>query len=190
MTLETLNALDLTGAERELLRCCGAVRWARRMAGRRPFPDFPSLERDADTIWMGLDAADWLEAFAAHPKIGDGTAGRAAGDAGEAAGARTVDEAGRVNAEAKAGRTSEWSSREQAGMQAADPVLRQRLATVNREYEDRFGFIFIVCATGKSAAELLAIAEQRLTRSPEEELLTAAEEQRKITRIRLAKLVT
>jgi OHCU decarboxylase len=182
VTLETLNALDIAAAERELLRCCGSVRWAQQMAARRPFPDRPSLELEADTIWSGLDRGDWLEAFAAHPRIGDG--------AGQAGGAGGAGEAGRAGGAGAEDEPAEWSSREQAGMAAAGAAVRQRLAEVNREYERRFGFIFIVCATGKNAGELLAIAEERLRRPADEELFTAAGEQRKITRIRLARLLT
>jgi allantoicase len=168
MRLEELNALDLAGAERALLQCCGARRWAREMAGRRPFSDVGALEREADNIWRALDPADWLEAFAAHPRIGESaTPGGFARSAG----------------------TGGWAAREQAGMDRATDDLRQRLVTANRNYEDRFGFIYIVSATGKSADEMLAIAERRLEHSRDEELPVAAEEQRKITRIRLAKLL-
>ena len=182
MTLDEFNVLDAVVAERELLHCCGSRQWAREMADRRPFTDRRTLERDADDIWRALDPADWLEAFAAHPRIGDparltGAAG-GAGQAGDGAGL-----AGRTE------RAGAWAAREQAGMDDATEDLRQRLAAANRRYEDRFGFIYIVCATGKTAGEMLAIAEERVRHSRDEELHTAAEEQRKITRIRLEKLI-
>jgi OHCU decarboxylase len=164
MTLEELNALDPAVAEQELLRCCGARRWARAMAGSRPFRTLQAVQREADNIWLALDSVDWREAFAAHPRIGDS----AAGQGGEA---------------------STWSAREQAGMDTATDDVRLRLEAANRNYEQRFGFILIVCASGLSASEMLANAERRLKHSSGEELFIAAEEQRKITQIRLAKLI-
>jgi OHCU decarboxylase len=172
MTLDEFNALDAASAERALLHCCGSGRWGREMAGRRPFTDRRTLERDADSIWRALDPADWLEAFAAHPRIGDTPP--LAGGAGQAG---------------EAGRAGAWAAREQAGMDEATEDTRQRLAAANRRYEDRFGFIYIVCATGRTADEMLAAAEGRLRHTNDEELHTAAEEQRKITRIRLEKLI-
>ncbi len=112
-----------------------------------------------DAIWRSLAPADWLEAFAAHPKIGE----RA--------------------------RSSSWSDREQSGMRSAAEDVRGRLASGNAEYESRFGYIFIVCATGKTAEEMVAALEARLANDPAAELGIAAEEQRKITGIRLAKLM-
>jgi OHCU decarboxylase len=177
MTLEELNTLDAPVAERALLRCCGARRWASEMAARRPFRDIPAVERDAADIWRSLDEAGWLEAFAAHPRIGDSPA------ADGKVGAGGADRAGAPAA------TGDWSAREQAGMDTASDALRQRLAAANREYEHRFGFIYIVCATGKTADEMLAIAERRLQSSREVELVTAVDEQWKITRIRLGQLI-
>jgi OHCU decarboxylase len=169
MTLEELNAIDREFAEQALLRCCASRRWAREMAARRPFRDAVRLVEEADEVWRGLDVADRLEAFAAHPRIGElarrGGTGRS--DVGE----------------------EDWSAREQAGMAGAAADVRARLAAANRDYESRFGFTYLVCATGKSAAEMLAIAERRLTHSRDEELGVAAEEQRQITRVRLAALL-
>ena len=173
MTLEQLNALDREAAEQVFLRCCGSTRWAREMASRRPFRDAGVMAREAEGLSRDLEAADWLEAFAAHPRIGEspgvGGAGRAA-RAGES--------------------ESDWPAREQAGMDAATDAVRQRLAAANREYEARFGFLYIVCATGKTPSQMLDIAERRLTHSPDEELRTAAGEQLQITRLRLAKLIS
>jgi OHCU decarboxylase len=180
MTLEELNTLDSASAEQELLQCCAARGWAREMASRRPFRDVHAVIQDADIIWRGLDPVDWLEAFAAHPRIGDST---------RPGGTAKIGGTDRTSVPAEAAGPDQWSAREQAGMDTATDALRQRLAAVNREYEDRFGFIYIVCATGKTPDEMLAIAEWRLKHSRDEELLTAAEEQRKITRIRLAKLI-
>ena len=163
MTLDTLNALDASAAARELRRCCGSVRWTEKMVAARPFATSDALASTADAIWQSLDRTDWLEAFAAHPKIGAGGSGGSD--------------------------TSAWSAREQAGVACAPASVRERLASANREYERRFGYIFIVCATGKGADEMLAMLERRLTNDPETEMRVAAEEQRQITRLRLSKLM-
>jgi len=139
------------------------------MARARPFRDFESLEVVAGVIWSALDRADWLEAFAAHPRIGEKAGG--AGGAGRAGGA------------------GEWAAQEQSGAANADHHVKVRLAQLNRDYEARFGYIFIVCATGKSASEMLAMLEGRLSNDFERELAIAAEQQRQITRLRLAKLL-
>jgi OHCU decarboxylase len=156
MQLSELNALDREAAAREFLRCCGSTRWAKRMAAARPFTDTESMARTADAVWAGLATADYLEAFAAHPRIGE----RAA---------------------------SAWSSQEQSGV--TDPV-RERFAQLNRAYEARFGYIFIICATGRSGAEMLEALERRLGNDARRELTIAAEEQRRITRLRLDKLTS
>src|SRR5262245_47286889 len=131
MTLEELNALGDEAAARVLSRCCGSTRWARAMTARRPFPDTATLCETADRVWAGLDAADWLEAFAAHPRIGDRLAAGAVGTdrAGQAGGA---GRAGRAGEAGEAG--EEWSAREQAGMAAATDEVRRRLAEANRRY--------------------------------------------------------
>ena len=141
MQLDELNALDCGAAEHELLRCCGSERWAREMAVRRPWANLEAMAEDADTIWRGLSAIDHLQAFAAHPRIG---ATRGTAEAGAADSGRPGD--------------TSWSSQEQARVIAASDDLRGRLAAANDRYQARFGFIFIVCATGKSAEEMLAIS--------------------------------
>ena len=157
--LERLNAVPAKEAEAQLLSCCGSREWARRMADARPFRDAEELSANADRIWRSVGADDWLEAFRAHPRIGEKK------------------------------RTDLFSAREQAGTRSASPETLANLADANRDYEERFGHIFIVCATGKSAAEMLALLEARLHNDPETELATAAEEQRKILQLRLAKLL-
>jgi OHCU decarboxylase len=159
MTLEELNRLDPARARNEFLRCCGSSRWAATMTDGRPFATVDVMQARASANWSSLDRNDWLEAFAAHPKIGD---------------AKTL---------------SAWSNAEQAGMQSADAQARARLAVLNAEYEARFGYIFIVCATGKSPDEMLLLLERRLKNDGERELPIAADEQRKITALRLTKLV-
>ena len=136
----------------------------------------------ADAVWWVLDRTDWLEAFAAHPRIGAGGAGQA-GRAGEA---ERPEGAGRA-AVGAAG--TSWSDEEQAGVADAGDQTRCRLEDANREYEARFGYIFIVCATGRTAGEMLALLEGRLRHDAGDELRVAAEEQRRITQLRLRKLV-
>jgi OHCU decarboxylase len=195
MRLEDLNALDDEAAARELLRCCGSTRWTRLMAAARPFADAAVMAEVADVVWRSLAPADWLEAFAAHPKIGAGGAGQT-GKAGGQEGRRAERQEGR-KAERQEGRKAEgqeedaarWSDQEQAGVAGAPEATRRRLAKANREYEARFGYIFIICATGLIAAEMLDAIERRLRHAPDVEMRAAAEEQRKITRLRLAKLL-
>jgi OHCU decarboxylase len=161
MRLADLNALDDRPAVGAFLRCCGSSRWARVMTDARPFADVAAMTAAAESTWWSLDRADWLEAFAAHPKIG------ASGGSGE----------------------SGWSDQEQAGVAGAAEQTRRRLAAANRDYEVRFGYIFIVCATGKSADEMLVLLERRLRHDADEELRIAAGEQQKITQLRLRKLL-
>jgi 2-oxo-4-hydroxy-4-carboxy-5-ureidoimidazoline decarboxylase len=165
MNLATINSWSDTQASESFRRCCGSSRWSREMARLRPFESEAALYHAADRLWWGLDRADWLEAFAAHPKIG-------------ARGAPRAEHAA----------TAAWSSTEQAGTARAAAEVLQTLDEANRQYEARFGYIFIVCATGKPAEEMLAILEQRISHSPDDEIKLAAAEQAKITRIRLEKL--
>lgn len=165
--LARLNELAPADAERELLTCCGSREWARRMASGRPYADAADLMEHADGVWRALDEAHWREAFRAHPRIGE-----------------TKAEAGQTD------REKAWSSGEQAGMDAAAAQTQQALAEGNRRYEARFGYIYIVCATGKSADEMLDLLTKRLSNDPAAEIFVAAEEQRKITRIRLSKLLS
>jgi OHCU decarboxylase len=161
-----LNAMSRLEAEAALLRCCGSVAWARRMAEARPFADSAAVYAEADRAWWELGRDAWLEAFRAHPRIGERDAATPRGAAERA-----------------------WSAREQAGVARASRDLRSALADGNRAYEARFGHIFIVCATGKSAEEMLALLTARLANDPDTELRVAAEEQRKITRLRLERLL-
>lgn len=159
MTLAELNRLPEARAEAELTRCCASQRWAHLMAAERPFAGASVMAAVAQRLWWSLAAADWLEAFAAHPRIGERT-------------------------------PSAWPAQEQGRAAEIGDDVRARLAAGNREYEKRFGYTFIVCATGKSAEEMLAILEQRLHHEPADELQIAADEQRKITELRLNKLIT
>jgi OHCU decarboxylase len=162
--VERFNALPRKEAEESLLACCGSREWAKKMAAARPFASGDELTETADRVWRGLSKADWLEAFSAHPKIGSPAA-------------------------AGHGKARAWSRDEQSGAGGASRETLESLAATNREYEERFGHIFIVCATGRTAGEMLALLRTRLGNDPESELSLAAEEQRKITRLRLEKLL-
>lgn len=151
-------------AMREIQACCGSREWAKRMAARRPLTGEPALLAASDEIWRALGRHDWIEAFNAHPRIGES---RAASKAHL--------------------RSAAWASQEQSGVAKNANEVKLALAQGNREYERRFGRIFIVCATGKDGAEMLEILRRRLQNDPETELLEAAEQQRQITRIRLKK---
>jgi OHCU decarboxylase len=165
LTLSQLNALPPSEAERELLACCGSRAWARDVAAARPYRDVETLLAASDRVWSRLSPDDWLEAFAKHPRIGE----RAAA---------TVTSIER-----------RWSEGEQSRAQGSAPSVLAELASANAEYEDRFGHVFLICATGKTADEILANARSRLHNDPERELHVAAEEQRRITRLRLRKLL-
>jgi 2-oxo-4-hydroxy-4-carboxy-5-ureidoimidazoline decarboxylase len=158
-----LNALAPAEARAALTRCCGASRWVEVMLARRPFTSTGTLYADAEATFATLGREDFLEAFAHHPRIG--------GDASAALRA-----------------TATWSNQEQARVSEADAETQQQLRTANEEYLRRFGHIFIVCATGKSAVEMLALLRARLPNDPERELAIAAGEQARITRLRLDKL--
>jgi OHCU decarboxylase len=158
VTIDALNRLDRAAAEAAFTRCCGSAAWARSLAAARPFASLDALVSAGDRIWRSLLPEDWLDAFAAHPKIGEQA-------------------------------RSSWANREQSGMQSAGDGVRERLAAGNAAYLSRFGYIFIVCATGKTAAEMLANLEARLSNDPAIELRIASEEQRKISGLRLAKLM-
>jgi OHCU decarboxylase len=164
--LEQLNNTPNEIAEARFLDCCGSQAWARKMTEARPFADENALMNCAGQIWQSLSPEDWLEAFAAHPKIG-------------ALGSAPTQKA----------QSAEWSRGEQSGATDANDSVLDALAETNRLYEDKFGYIFIVCATGKSAEEMLGICRGRLENNDGVEIRKAAEEQRKITEIRLKKLL-
>jgi OHCU decarboxylase len=161
-----LNRLTAEEARAALSACCGSTRWASEVAALRPFWDVGQLLNLGGRVWRELDRDDWLEAFRAHPKIGESKAERETG------------------AEARS-----WSEGEQARAREASDETLDALAEANREYIERFGFIFIVCATGKSAEEMLALLRARITNDPETELRVAAQEQWRITELRLRKFL-
>jgi allantoicase len=160
-----LDTLTHAEAEADLLACCGSSVWAAKMTALRPFGDMSRALAAADETWARLEKTDWLEAFRAHPRIGEGRAEK------------------EQSALAK-----QWSHEEQAAAGPPSGKVAAALAAGNRAYDEKFGHIYIVCATGKTPVEMLAILEARLGNDAAKELDVAAEEQRKITRIRLEKL--
>jgi len=158
------NRLSVEEAAQEILPCCGSRSWARAVAMRRPINDATSLLAASDVAWRSLEVCDWMEAFSKHPRIGERKAPRAA-----------------------SAQSAAWSAQEQRNMADAGESVQLALAEGNRQYERRFDRVFIVCATGKPAPEILEILSRRLRNDDFTELREAAEEQRKITNIRLTK---
>jgi len=158
------NSLPTSQAAEEILPCCGSRAWGQRMAARRPITDEAVLLAASDEVWENLREADWLEAFASHPRIGESHAPPSA-----------------------PARSAAWSTNEQQKISSAGDTVKAALAEGNREYEKRFHRIFIVCATGKSALEILEILRRRLRNDDKTELHEAVEQQRQIARIRLKK---
>ena len=166
MTLEELNNLEPSALKKELIKCCGSSAWADQMCDLFPFEQKADLFEIAEDVWYHCDREDFLEAFEHHPKIGD------------------------INSlKEKFANTSQWASGEQADVHKAKSNVLESLAKGNVDYENKFGYIFIVCATGKSAEEMLELLNERLINEPEEEMMIAMEEQNKITKIRLEKLL-
>ncbi len=166
MTIDELNDKKAEDAVEALLECCGSQTWAKRMAKARPFRDIAALTEAADSIWSDLDKNDWLEAFAAHPRIGD----------------VDTDEPRLVH-------TRKWASDEQSRVASASETVRALLAEGNRRYEERFGHIFVVFASGKSAGQMLRLLKDRMKNKPADEIKIAAAEQQKITHFRLQKMI-
>jgi 2-oxo-4-hydroxy-4-carboxy-5-ureidoimidazoline decarboxylase len=165
--LDWLNGLPSEEAKAEFLRCCGSTRWADAMARARPFKLEASVFSEAGWLWSQTGPDDWQEAISHHPRVGD---------------------VSKLRERFKA--TGAWSEQEQKGMQGAGEDVVQALADGNREYEARFGFIFLICATGKSAQDMLDQLRERMNNPPALELRIAAGEQAQITRLRLEKLLT
>jgi len=166
MTLHDLNTLPVQQLKEELLKCCGSPAWVNKMLPFFPAEDLVELLEDAEEEWFKCSPEDWKEAFAHHPKIGD-----------------------KESLKKKFASTAQWASAEQSGVNEASSETIGALAKANEEYEKKFGYIFIVCATGKSAEEMLGMLTTRLMNDPEEEIEIAADEQNKITKLRLEKLL-
>lgn len=163
--LDWLNSLPAVKAVQGLLDCCGSRAWASQMAAARPFENTYQALDSADRIWAGLGRNDWLEAFRHHPPIG-----------------------GRKAARKQSSRAERWSAKEQSAVQETPGEMRAVLEAANSAYLVHFGYIFIVCAAGKTTEEILRLLKERLANDPETELRVAAEEQRRITRLRLERL--
>ncbi len=167
------NALPAAEAERVLSSCCSSRRWVEEVAADRPYVSKEHLYDTADEVVSRLDDADVDEALAGHPRIGE----RRAVETAEAPGA------------AGGGAGAAWSRREQSGLSSATPETLTALAEGNRAYEERFGHVYLVCAAGKDADELLALLRRRLGNDPSTERQVLLTELAKINRVRLARLV-
>ncbi|MEO7984758.1 MAG: 2-oxo-4-hydroxy-4-carboxy-5-ureidoimidazoline decarboxylase [Bacteroidota bacterium] len=166
MTLHELNILSQPQLKEKLLKCCGSSNWVKMMMAYFPADDLVELLEDAEEIWYECSPDDWKEAFTHHPKIGD-------------------IESLTKKFDSSAG----WAAGEQSGVSLASKETTTALAEANHLYEEKFGYIFIVCASGRSAEEMLTMLKQRLTNGPNEEIKVAAEEQNQITKLRLQKLL-
>ena len=165
MNFSDFQVLPIEQAEEVLLLCCGSQNWANKMAQLRPFQSLEEVHNTAVRIWESLQVQEWLEAFAHHPRIGD-----------------------RQALAARFASTRNWSANEQAGVAVAEEEVLDRLALGNEEYSRRFGYVYLVCATGKSALEMLNLLEAIINNSPEEELQIAQQEQQKLMLLRLDKM--
>jgi 2-oxo-4-hydroxy-4-carboxy-5-ureidoimidazoline decarboxylase len=166
MTLHELNILPKEQLIEELSKCCGSSAWVNKMLVFFPADDLVELLEDAEEQWYKCNETDWKEAFEHHLKIGD------------------IE-----SLKKKFASTAQWASDEQSAVSHASQQTIEALAEGNRLYEEKFGYIFIVYATGKSAEEILTILQTRLQNSPEVEIEIAADEQNKITKLRLEKLL-
>jgi 2-oxo-4-hydroxy-4-carboxy-5-ureidoimidazoline decarboxylase len=171
MTLHELNTLPAPQLKEELMKCCGSSAWVNKMLPFFPADDLVELLEDAEEQWYLCSEDDWKEAFAHHPKIGD------------------VESLKKKFASTVHPIAMGWASAEQSGVNTASQKTIEALAEGNKQYEKKFGYIFIVCATGKSAEDMVAILQSRLPNNPNEEIEIAADEQNKITKLRLEKLL-
>ena len=166
--MNVFNALE-EGERREMLqRCCGSRHWVAGMLEESPFRSELHIQAAANMVWWRLPSSEWMEAFAAHPRIGDVAALK----------------------EKFASRPDAWEGGEQEGAKDADEAVLLALARGNDDYESKFGHVFLICATGKTAAEMLSALQQRIVNDAHTELLIAAGEQAKICSLRLVKLVS
>jgi 2-oxo-4-hydroxy-4-carboxy-5-ureidoimidazoline decarboxylase len=161
--LDRWNKTDDLVALDAMLSCCGALRWANAMIAQRPIADEKGIQNFADLAWDGMCEADWLEAFACHPRIGE------------------------RDTTHLSTQSSMWSQQEQSSVESAADATLGQLAESNALYESKFGFTYILCASGKTPEEMLAILTRRLNRNRASELREAAEQQRLIMHIRLRK---
>lgn len=163
ITLDHLNRLPADQAAESFRACCGSARWIAAMVSGRPYSDLDTLLGAAESAWRNAGPEDWEEAFAHHPRIGE-----------------PPD---------RAGGSAAWSATEQRGALESDEPTRRVLAETNAAYQRRFGRRYIVCATGRTAEEILADLRARVDNDPVVELRVAAAEQGRITAMRLRKLI-
>jgi 2-oxo-4-hydroxy-4-carboxy-5-ureidoimidazoline decarboxylase len=156
------NTLDAESAAREALPCCGSKAWATVLASKRPIANEASLIEQSNATWLALPEEAWCEAFDSHPRIGQ-----------------------KKPQSHATGESLHWSEQEQRASATQDETVQLALESSNRRYEQKFGRIFIVCASGKTSSEILAILEDRLHNDPATELREAAEQQRQIMQLRL-----
>lgn len=166
MTINDLNNLPSAELHTALLKCCGAARWVDRIMAIFPVNNKQALMDGAIRCWNECTEKDWLEAFTHHPQIGD---------------VKTLRQ--------KFTATANWAEDEQAGVSHASEETIRELADKNKMYKEKFGYIFIVCATGKTASEMLRLLNERMHHTPQEEIHIAMKEQQKITLLRLEKLL-
>lgn len=165
MTLTDLNNQTPAQASHTFMQCCTSSKWVSAMVEARPFNDIFEIVKQADLVWENLKEADYLSAFEGHPKIGDVKSLRA-----------------------KYANTKALASNEQSSVKEATDEVLTVLAQGNADYEKKFGFIFIVCATGKSAKQMSDLLQARLLNDKSTEVINAAEEQRKIFQLRINKV--
>ena len=166
MTLHEFNLMTVDQLKQELFNCCGATAWVNRMLRFFPMEDLVELLEDAEEQWYACSETDWLEAFSHHPKIGD-----------------TNSLQNNFTA------TAQWAAEEQGVLATAPPQVITALEEANKVYYQKFGYIFIVCATGKSAEEMLDNIQNRFANDAKTEIRIAMDEQNKITLLRLQKLL-
>ncbi|MEP7001844.1 MAG: 2-oxo-4-hydroxy-4-carboxy-5-ureidoimidazoline decarboxylase [bacterium] len=167
ITVANLDTMPEAEAAFKLAACCGSAKWISRMLARRPFGSREQLFNVAAQVAGALSETDWLEAFSHHPRIGHSVSNAVVSTMAES-----------------------WSTAEQSAAANATIAVRAALANANAEYEERHGFVFIICASGRSAAEILAAVRSRMRNQRSDEVLIAADEQQQITRLRLEKLIT
>ena len=167
MKLEDFNKQNREKAGQDLFKCCGSKTWVNKIMENYPFNSIEDLKISSDRSWFSCKKEDWLEAFSHHPKIGD-----------------------QSGADKKHSSTAEWAKQEQSTIKDAGQIILSELVKANQSYENKFGFIFIVCATGKTANEMLKLLNERLNNEPEKEIQIAINEQNKITHLRLEKLLS
>jgi 2-oxo-4-hydroxy-4-carboxy-5-ureidoimidazoline decarboxylase len=165
VTIAEFEHLESKNKRDELFKCCGSNEWVINLLSKFPMSSVPEIKSASDQTWFSLKEEDWKEAFTHHPKIGDMEA-----------------------LKKKFASTSAWAEGEQSAVKSAATEVLNELKRANEQYEKKFGYIFIVCATGKSADEMLKLLNERLPNSPQEEIAVAMKEQNKITHLRLDKL--